>query len=49
MTNDASILHYVQNILEYLIGGIGTSINCTKKGVFYFQCSNHDVINVINV
>ena len=31
VTNDVSILHYVQNIPEYLFRGVEDSIKCTKK------------------
>lgn len=42
-TNDLNIMHHVQNIPDYYIGGICNGIKCTKKGIFYLQCTNHDV------
>ena len=46
VTNDETILHHIQDIPDYSIGGIGDGINCTKKGIFYLQCDNNEVLPV---
>ncbi len=46
VTNDESLLHVSWDISPYSIGGIGTGITCTKKGLFHLICDDESILPV---
>ena len=46
VTNNVSLLHHVAEILNHDIGGIGSGITCTHKGIFYLKCDHNEVLPV---
>ena len=46
VTSIKSILQNVQNIPDYHIGDIGKGIKCTRRGIYYLQRRNGEVIPV---
>ena len=37
VTNEITILHHVQDIIDHLISGVGKGITCTKKEYFIYN------------
>ena len=46
LTNKLALLHHVTENLSHDIGGIGSGITCTYKGIFYLKCDHHEVLPV---
>ena len=46
VTNNLDVMHTSWDIAPYRIGGIGSGITCTKKGIFHLVCDDGSILPV---